>query len=187
MLTRNYDNLTVGFMTILPGTNFVPQEANWLGGMPGVVKSHSGALKAMTVYSPSSFSMFGNSSGVDSLSNMPNDNSTPLPFLLVGSNNAEESYDDHKLDILTGLTAIGYRYSNISYTAENCIYNTVKTFVNNTEEDITVNEVGLYYFYGADFEVLLYRKKLDQPVTLKARGGTASFKLVIDIPYANKA
>ena len=185
MLTRNYDSLTVSILTHLASKDVAPKEADWLGGKPGIFKDHFGLFKMIFEMPRYYYTIFGNSSGVDNFSHL-NINSEISPVLLVGSNNAEESYDDYALSIISGLTVVGYRYTNINYTSDNCVYNTVKTFVNNTENDITVNEVGLYQHFSENYDVLLYRKKLAQPVTLKARGGTATFNLVIDIPYANK-
>ena len=185
MLTRNYDSLTTGLLTVLPLKTFTPKESDWLGGRPGVFKDHYGAIKIISGMPNYYHTIFSHLSTIDNYSQLQSGVEI-MPILLVGSNNAEESYNDYSLSILGDLTVIGYRYANISYTAEGCSYNTVKTFVNNTENDITVNEVGLYHHYDVNFDILLYRKKLEKPVTLKARGGTASFNLVIDIPYANK-
>lgn len=185
MLTRNYDSLTVGLLTILPPKGSTPKEADWLGGTPGVIKDHFGLVKVIGEIPDYSYTIFGNISSVDSHSQLSNVNNI-MPVLLVGSNSAEESYNDYSLSILGDLTVIGARYANIAYTAEGCVYNTVKTFVNNTDNDIIVNEVGLYQHFSTNFDFLLYRKKLAQPVVMKARGGTATFNLVIDIPYANK-
>ena len=186
MLTKNYDSLTVGFLTILPADTFTPTEADWLGGMPGVIKDHNGVMRSVTNYRNTNNSMFGNSNNADNLSQMQINSSTSLPpILLVGSNNAAETYNDYSLDVLKDLTAVGFRSVGITHTSEGCVYTTVKTFLNNTEKDITVNEIGLSQHYSS-FDILLYRKKLDTPVTLKANGGTATFSLVINIPYANK-
>ena len=186
MLTRNFDSMMVGFLTVFPEYS-TPKEADWLAGKPGIVKTHYGPMKAISKFPSPSHSIFGSSSGSENISQIPTDNSvTAVPILLVGKSNAEESYNDYALDAITELTAIGGRYINITYTPESCVYNTVKTFVNNTENDITVNEVGIYYHFDFNYDVLLYRKKLDTSVTLKANGGTATFNLVIDIPYANK-
>lgn len=184
MLTRNYDSLTTGLLTVLPA-DYSPKEADWSAGMPGVFKDHYGEIQSISSFPGYTYTIFGNSSFQDVYPNL-NDISGMLPVLLVGSNNAEETYHDNALSIISGLSVAGYRYASISYSPDDCIYTTVKTFVNNTENDITVNEVGLYQHYGKTFDILLYRKKLAQPVVLKARGGTASFNLVIDIPYANK-
>lgn len=187
MLTRNYDSLTTGLLTALVGEYYIPKEADWLAGMPGVLKDHFGAIKPITSFPRYDYTIFGNPSTYDNVSNLSQlQNASKMPFLFVGSNNAEESYNDYALSIIGDLAVAGTRYVSISYSPDDCIYNTVKTFVNNTENDITVNEVGLYHHYETNFDVLLYRKKLAQPVVLKARGGTASFNLVIDIPYANK-
>lgn len=184
MLTRNYDSLTTGLLTVLPA-DYAPKEADWSAGMPGILKDHYGEIKAISSFPEYDHTIFGNSSYADNFSQLNGINGL-LSVLLVGSNNAEESYHDNALSVISGLSVAGYRYVSISYSPDDCIYNTVKTFVNNTENDITVNEVGLYQHYGSNYDILLYRKKLDKPVTLKARGGTASFNLVIDIPYANK-
>lgn len=184
MLTRNFDNIMVGYLTIASGGT--AKEADWLGGKPGVVKTQYGLIKTINKYPPQGYSMFGNADGYDDYIELPTSSNANHAILLVGSNNAEESYNDFSISILNNLTVIGDRYANITYSEEGCVYNTVKTFVNNTEEDITVNEVGILQHYDVAVDVLLYRKKLDKSVTLKANGGTATFNLVIDIPYANK-
>ena len=186
MLTRNYDSLMTGLLTILPAKTLTPTETHWLGGKPGIFKDHFGLFKMIPDMPKFYYTIFGNSNGIDAFSQL-NSIGDITPILLVGSNNAEESYDDYALSIISSLTVAGSRYSSINHTSNDCIYNTVKTFVNNTENDITVNEVGLYQHFSENYDVLMYRKKLAQPVVLKARGGTASFNLVIDIPYANKS
>ena len=187
MLTRNYDSLMTGFMTILPPSSYTPIEADWLGGMPGVVKTCDGTLKAMNSVPMPYYTIFGNSSNNDNYSKLPTGNGSSFsPALFVGNNDAEETYNDYSLNINKTLTVVGYRSAGIAYTADGCIYTTVKTFINNTENDITVNEIGLCQHYDTNFDVLLYRKKLDKPITLKAKGGSASFSLDINIPYANK-
>lgn len=188
MLTRNYDSLMTGFMTILPPSGYVPTEEDWAAGMPGVARNHNGVLKAMSDLPRTSNSVFGNLSNADNLTQMQTTNNSFAhpPVLLVGSNNAEESYNDYSLNIIKDLTVVGYRSAGIAHTSDGCVYTTVKTFINNTENDITVNEIGLSQHYSPDFDFLLYRKKLDKPVTLKAKGGSASFSLNIEIPYANK-
>ena len=183
MLTRNYDSLMASFLSMLPPSGYAPKEADWLAGKPGVVKNHDGEAKTMYDYPRSSYSIFGQSNTSDSYSQFAGGGT---PILLVGSNNAEETYNDYKLNVIAALTVVGFRSAGITYSDNGCIYTTVKTFINNTENDITVNELGIYQYYDYTSNVLLYRKKLDTPVTLKAKGGTATFSLVIDIPYANK-
>ena len=185
MLTRNFDSVMAGYLTIA-SADTTPKESEWLGGRPGVVKTQFGLMKIINKYPPQGYSMFGNAGGYDDYADLPTSSNANHAILLVGSNNAEESYNDYSLNVITDLTVTGYRYVNTTYSEEGCTYNTVKTFVNNTEEDITVNELGLYQHYDSTIDILLYRKKLDKSVTLKANGGTATFNLVIDIPYANK-
>lgn len=185
MLTRNFDNIMVGYLTVF-ASGSSQKEAEWLAGRPGVVKTQYGMIKAINQYPGSNYSIFGQSNTSESYAQLPATSGANFAVLIVGSNNAEETYNDYSLNVITDLTVIGYRYVNTTYSEEGCAYNTVKTFVNNTEEDITVNELGLYQHYDSTIDVLLYRKKLDKPVTLKANGGTATFNLVIDIPYANK-
>lgn len=186
MLTRNFDSMMVGFLTVFPSSG-TPKEADWLAGRPGIVKTHYGPMKAITQFPSAAYSIFGSSNISENLSQIPTANNiTAVPLLLVGKSNAEETYNDYALDLVTELTATSGRYVNITYTTEGCVYNTVKSFVNNTDADITVNEVGLYFHIDFNYDVLLYRKKLDKSVTLKANGGTATFNVVIDIPYANK-
>lgn len=187
MLTRNFDSIMAGYLTVLPSKSLTPKEADWLGGIPGVVKNHYGLMRAITYYQGTGFSIFGHSSSSDNISQVPQDSSvTAMPIMIVGKSNAEETYYDYALDDIAELTTIGTRYVNMTYNQEGCVYNTIKTFVNNSDNDITVNEIGIYQHIEFNHDVLLYRKKLDKSVTLKANGGTATFNLVIDIPYANK-
>lgn len=185
MLTRNFDNIMMGYLTIA-STGTTPKESEWLGGRPGSIKTHYGLMKTITKYPQTGYSMFGSTQGYDVFLHLPTSSNQVFAVLLVGSNNADETYNDFSINIISDLTVIGSRYSNITYSEEGCVYNTVKTFVNNTENDIIVNEIGLYHHFDVAEDALLYRKKLDKSVTLKAKGGTATFNLVIDIPYANK-
>ena len=185
MLTRNFDSLMAGYLSIA-STSTTPKESEWLGGRPGAVKTQYGLIKSIRNFPANGDSMFGNAGGNDDYTELPTSSNQNYAILLVGSNNAEESYNDFSISILSDLTVIGDRYSNITYSEEGCVYNTVKTFVNNTAEDIIVKEVGIFMHYDVAVDVLLYRKKLDKSVTLKALGGTASFNVVINIPYANK-
>ena len=185
MLTRNFDSIMAGYLSVgARGTSVT--EAEWLGGRPGAVKTQFGLIKGINQYPLNDDSVFGNAGGNDKFVQLPTSSNQNYAILLVGSNNAAETYDDFAISIISDLTVIGSRYSNITYTADGCVYNTVKTFVNNTENDITVNEVGIFYHFDNTVDALVYRKKLDKSVTLKAQGGTASFNVVIDIPYANK-
>lgn len=185
MLTRNFDSIVAGYLTVF-GAGSTQKEAEWLGGRPGVVKTQYGMIKAINQYPGSNGSIFGQLNNSEAFEQLPATSGNNFAILIVGSSNAEETYNDYSLNIIKDLTVIGYRYVNTTYSEEGCVYNTVKTFVNNTENDITVNELGLYQHYDNAVDVLLYRKKLDKSVTLKAKGGTATFNLVINIPYANK-
>ena len=185
MLTRNFDNIMMGYLTVF-SIGSTEKESEWLAGRPGVVKTQYGMIKGISKYPGNGYTIFGQTNTSEVYAQLPSSSGNNFAILLVGSNNAEESYNDYSLNVITDLTVTGYRYVNTTYSEEGCTYNTVKTFVNNTEEDITVNELGLYQHYDSTIDILLYRKKLDKSVTLKANGGTATFNLVIDIPYANK-
>lgn len=182
MLTRNFDNISVGYLTVLSEITS-PTEAQWMSGMPGLFKNINGTIRKTTYYGESGFSLFGSSSSADANVNLSSSSITVHPMLLVGSGTEEETYYDYKIDIINNLNVVGYRSANVAYTAEACKYTTVKTFINNTDSDVTVNEIGLFSHLGSSADILLYRKKLGQPVTLKANSGTATFKLEVDIPY----
>ena len=185
MLTRNFDNIMVGYLTVF-ASGSTEKESEWSGGRPGVVKTQYGMIKSINKYPGNGYTIFGNANNSEAYEQLPATSGSNFAVLIVGSNNAEETYNDYSLNIIKDLTVIGSRYVNTTYSEEGCVYNTVKTFVNNTENDIIVNELGLYQHYDSTIDVLLYRKKLDKSVTLKANGGTATFNLVIKIPYANK-
>ena len=186
MLTRNFDSIMASFLSGFP-PNGTPKEADWLAGMPGAVKNHFGTMKTFTGFPSTRYALFGSNNLNDNISQIPTETvSVYMPILLIGKSNAEETYNDYCLDVVPDLTATGYRYINVAYTSEGCVYNTVKSFVNNTDEDVIVNEVGIYNHIDMNYDVLLYRKKLPNPVTMKAKGGTATFNIVINIPYANK-
>ena len=182
MLTRNFDNMSVGFMTVMPEISS-PTETHWQGGAPGVIKNMDGIIRVINTFGLPSYSIFGNSNTLDNYASLPQNNSYTHPALLLGSGTDEETYHDYNIEIISNLNVVGYRSAGATYTTEACKYTTVKTFINNTDTDVTVNEMGLIWHYGSNLDYLLYRKKLGQPVTLKANGGTATFKLVIDIPY----
>ena len=182
MLTRNFDSISVGYLTIIPEVSS-PTETHWTDGMPGIIKNTNGTIRKISCYGYLNMSLLGNSSISDNFTTLPTGNSETHPMLLVGSGTGEETYYDYKIDIISNLNVVGYRSVSVAYTAEACKYTTVKTFINNTDSDVTVNEFGLFSHFGSTSDILLYRKKLDQPVTIKANGGTGTFKLVIDIPY----
>ena len=182
MLTRNFDNYIAGIMTIQPDISS-PTEDHWRGGVPGAVKNTNGAIRIMNNYGFSTYSLFGNSNTHDNYATYPTPGTVTHSALLVGSGTDDETYHDYKFEVISNLNVVGNRSVSIAYTADACKYTTVKTFINNTDADVTVNELGLFWHYSSGLDYLLYRKKLGQPVTLKANGGTATFKLEVDIPY----
>lgn len=182
MLTRNFDNLSVGYLTVIPDVTS-PTETQWMSGMPGLIKNTSASIHRVGSYGEVGYSLLGSSSITEDYANLPSSDSSVHPMLLLGSGTDEETYYDYKIDVINNLNVVGYRSANVTYTAEACKYTTVKTFINNTDSDITVNEIGLFSHFSTSADVLLYRKKLDQPVTLKANGGTGTFKLEVNIPY----
>ena len=182
MLTRNFDSLSVGYLTVLSDISS-PTETQWMSGMPGIIKTAQERVEKTNYYGNQNHSLLGGSSTTDNFTSYYVGSLYAHAALLVGSGTDEETYYDYKLDIISKLNVVGYRSESVTYTAESCQYTTTKTFINNTDKDVTVNEIGLFAHPALDSDVLLYRKKLGQPVTLKANGGTATFQLEITIPY----
>ena len=191
MMLRNYDSI----MQQTTGGNPKPDGAydtKWLAGCPGIVRDHTGSYYFTNRLYAQVTSLFGcNRNNIDNYTQPTRD----WPVLLVGKNNADVSYNDYTLDYATGLSVVGYRGNVITYSAESCTYTMTKTFINNTAEDVTINEVGIFTpamgeqanssssFYSY---TLLCREKLTEPVTLAANGGKATFSLTVNIPLMNK-
>ena len=189
MVTRNFDNVINMFIVGWHSTTIT--EDNWLKGIPSLVKAYNGICYSITGNSYLSNGFFGGSND-----NAYNLNSGSPPILLVGSNDAEERYNDYKLELISSLSVSSYR--GVTYSTENGVHRCVltKTFTNNTAEDVTVKEMGVYVnFTGRQsgsssnysVNVLVAREKLAQPVTISANGGVATFTMNITIPVVDNS
>ena len=97
-------------------------------------------------------------------------NVNPAPYLKVGAGDTAPAFTDLNLaspiDNLTQSTASEIRASS---SADDVVWGQNATFVNNTNESITVKEVGLFrarYYSGITKYFLCARKVLETPVTI---------------------
>ena len=95
----------------------------------------------------------------------------------LGSGVTEPTESDYKLDsAITGLTLVGSTKFNRNDTS---ILTVVSVYKNNTDHDVTVNEIGLMYSNTTDETTyLLGREVLDSSVTIKA-GETYTFTVIV--------
>lgn len=93
--------------------------------------------------------------------------------IAVGTNDTPVSPDDYKWENgISVLTNSGYSHKCVNKDGKYfCRFS--RTFVNDTNEDITVKEVGLIMMNGLKF--LAARKVLSEPVVIKAKGGIEPF------------
>ena len=190
MILRNYDSI-MQILTCGGATPSGPYDTEWLAGRPGIVRNHDGSYYFCTKTGNAYFGLFGCNSN-------SNDNYVSphiYPVLLVGSGNNDVTYDDYTMNYLQDLSVAGYRGNIVTYSKESCTCVMTKTFINNTAEDITVNEIGIFTsIIGAkptgsstySVSPLICREKLAEPVTLSANGGKATFSLTVNIPLMNK-
>lgn len=198
MLTRNFDNYMAAYITGYRynyrfGSTVDYSEEARVNGQSLCYKISTGAI-----YVPGNevavnhYGLFTSDSNLDKGVTL----NSQYTSLLVGSNNAEETYDDYKLDLITTLTASNCICSNATFENGNFIYRKSKIFTNNTDADITINEAGLFcrvtgYPEGSSSEyscyLLLYRKKFDEPIVVPANGGVTNIVLDITIPLHTNA
>lgn len=188
MILRNYDSI----MQQITGGGIKPKgpyDTKWLAGCPGIVRDYHGSYYFCNDI-PVSYGFFGCESAYDNYT-APGAH----PALLVGSGNNDVTYDDYTMAYAKGLSVVGYRGYVVTYSAEACAYVMTKTFINNTAEDITVNEIGMFTGVTGNnpnnttnysIALLTYREKLAEPVTLSANGGKATFSVTVNVPLMNK-
>ena len=191
MITRNFDNL---MKFVFTGWNVVTNrikttEDTWKNGGIGIVKDINGDYSRIHSGDLTSNGLFGGTSDRYVVTNVVS------PTMLVGSNDADESYDDYTISVLSSLTVLSDRGNAYTYSAENATLKMIKTFVNDTSDDITVSEVGIFKCLTTTTDTsstsssrnfLLFREKLPEPVILTANGGTATFTVTMNFPVANK-
>lgn len=125
---------------------------------------------------------------------------TPLHTnaICIGTGDTDVTYDDYTLsgDILDN-TKLVFVSSNVEYDATDrkVIKTATFTYTNETENDITISEWGLFhtnYVYGMSVisfsastdKTLLFREVLETPIVIEA-GTTATLKFKVDVPISN--
>lgn len=81
--------------------------------------------------------------------------------IFVGSGLTTPTIDDYKLDNALTLDTL-----NQAVLRSNNIMSIIRTFINTTDEAVTINEVGLYVVKSNNLPVLIGRKVLEAPVVL---------------------
>lgn len=108
----------------------------------------------------------------------------PTTLIFVGTGTDEVTADDYKLSNAAALSS-----TSAECVGSNGVYNTIRTFVNDTEEDITITEAGLYvvnnchYSSTTCYPVLIAREVLSSPVTIGV-GETYTFTYTINVSIA---
>ena len=103
------------------------------------------------------------------------------PFFCVGSGTAQPTVDDYCLESqINSLTQLCISKSNGSSYDSNYIITAQATFKNNTEQNITVNEVGFFLSGNGEwiYSVLIAREVLDAPVVIRPQQ-TYTFSITI--------
>lgn len=191
MVVRNFDNIINGYIVGYDPSVAVT-ENNWLKGVPCLAKNTSGIIYRITQSTYYGNGLFGGSG--DSSSN--SFTSGQGPRLLLGSNDADEHYNDYKVELIKTLSVSSYR--GVAYSTENGVHRCVlsKTFTNNTAEDVIVKEMGVFTDFSGQQSgsssvygttVLVAREKLAEPVTIPANGGVATFTMNINIPVVDNS
>lgn len=187
MLLRNADSVING---LISGWHSVElSEDNWKNGVPGLIKNYQGTMGLVSSYK----GFFGVGS-TDNVSSAP---SSAYVSLLLGSNDADENYNDFNLELITTLGVSGAcgAVRETVNGVHRCVL--TKTFVNNTAEDVTVKEMGVYVPFAGQrggssssnsvLITLIAREKLATPVTIPANGGVATFTMTITIPVVDNS
>jgi hypothetical protein len=130
-----------------------------------------------------------NASGAEALVNMTVASGIG-PLLAVGSGDAEEDFEDYTLTDITDLTHVSYTYGTPYYDEEaECWTGWVaRTLTNNTGEEVTVNELGVYLplYCGntaskPSMAALVYREVMASSVVMP-NGGSFTLGLKFRLP-----
>lgn len=189
MFTRNYDNIMA--FNKLPifgsGRKTSPSEQFEDGSL--ALKTTSGSIKTY-VYSSSDFHQFHPFSYILNVE-VGATASTGYTYLVIGSGDAPESYDDYclshpcvKTDILR--SALSYTESDITYNAITKKFNRSFTQSFTALNDVTIREYGFINVAQTNTnasttsysQLLIFRKVLDTPVVVE-RGQTVEFTFQI--------
>ena len=105
-------------------------------------------------------------------------------ILFVGTGTTTPTKDDYKLE-----SAVAFASPFGSCTHNSNVTSVVRTFTNDTEEDVTITEIGLYVFHSlcacnsnySSYPVLVGRKILDAPVTIEPNETyTFTYNVIMD-------
>lgn len=99
--------------------------------------------------------------------------------LVLGTNNIPVTVDDceWKNDI-TDLSTLSTSFFRATVNG-NRVIRVTRSVANNTENDITVSEVGIVVADYSSRKILIAREVLDTPITVKANGGAQVFGIDI--------
>ena len=156
MFTRNYDLLcslhTSTFKrTIINGIENKIKNVN--GGTP-----YGGAI-TLDYYPFNNFGITNNVGGMYGQT-----------FLLVGSNDAPATYDDYRLNLITGLTGISVTEFQTGLIENETVFeNVIKViYTNSNSSSVTIKEIGAYYDCAGNtsnnYQMLIYREVLETPI-----------------------
>lgn len=113
--------------------------------------------------------------GIYPLSSFVNVNNTPgkglYNILVVGSNDTPVSYDDVKINLISGLTGVSITDTQgVLNEDENIFENVLKVVYNNgNNESVIIKEIGVYQGVSGTYattawQTLLYREVLETPI-----------------------
>ena len=99
--------------------------------------------------------------------------------VVLGTNDAPVTVDDceWKNDV-TDLSTVSLSFSRATVNG-NRVIRATRSVTNNTENDITIREVGFVVNGYGNKKVLIAREVLDTPITVKANGGAQVFGIDI--------
>lgn len=160
MLLRNYDLLhcisTATFKDTL------------ISELKNKIKSVAGNVPSMTVI-PSSEPL----ANVTITNNVGTNASKTV--LLVGSNDAPVTYDDYKINLISGMTGVSVTETQTGLTDDETAFeNTIKvTYCNSNNNSVFIKEIGAYQNAGSSgtsdaYQIMVYRKVLETPIEVPA-------------------
>ena len=149
---------------------------NWYGFLSSGMNNIEYRLTSITNYT-TPVSASSTSSSYLNLSQFLTDGTATKFYIGLGSGVTEPTESDFRLSsAITGLTLVGSTKSNRNNTS---ILTVASVYKNNTDHDVTVNEIGLMYSDTTDETTyLLGREVLDSSVTIKA-GETYTFTVIV--------
>ena len=99
--------------------------------------------------------------------------------LVLGTNNTPVTVDDCEWkNNITDLSTLSTSFSRATVNG-NRVIRVTRSVANNTENDITVSEVGIVVADYSSRKILIAREVLETPITVKANGGAQIFGIDI--------